>query len=183
MDIFIYFYLGCFVFGVILTIADFMLGNTTNPTELEDNEIVAGAVICAIIWFGVGGFIGTLAGTENWWSLPGALLFAVVSYFVALYLFRRNNSQVTQTMLDDDLRGQIARVTTPIIGNAPGEIIFSRSGSSLLCIAYSHSGGTHDSDSSVVIVRHEHGVVFVDNLENMLKEANANKWLFFQSNE
>jgi hypothetical protein len=86
-------------------------------------------------------------------------------------------------MLDDDLQGQIARVTTPIVGSEPGEILFSRNGSALLCVAYSQSGTSHAADAQVVIVRHERGVVFVDNLENMLKEANADKWIISQSNE
>jgi membrane protein implicated in regulation of membrane protease activity len=176
MDLFGYFYLGFFIFGITLTIANILLRPERTAGSQSDTGPVIAGIIGAIIWFGAGGFIGVLAGAENFWSLPGALISAVIAYFVANFMVERLQNTTTK-LPDEELRGQIARVSRPISPEQAGEVVFIREGSAHAYPARTAEKCSFNTDDQIVIINCENGVALVDNLGKILKDASAEKWM------
>jgi len=174
VDVFGYIYLGSFIFGIVLTVADWLTGGTTLPRPAEGGNTRMEALIVALIWFGVGGFVGVLAGAEDWWSIPGAFLSGTLSFIIALFLLMRDeeNDLTPQT-----LHGQVARVATPISATNTGKVVFWLKGTAYVLPALCPNGNSFELNDQVVIVSGNKELVHVDSLTKLLKEVGAEKWM------
>jgi hypothetical protein len=174
MDTFGYIYLGSFIFGIVLTVADWLTGGTTLPRPAEGGNARMEALIVALIWFGVGGFVGVLAGAEVWWSIPGALLSGAISFIIALFFLLHDEKD---DLTPQTLHGQVARVSTPISSTNAGEVVFWLKGTAYVLPALCLENGAFEMNDQVVIVNGNRELVYVESLTKLLKEVGAEKWM------
>ena len=222
-------YLGCFVFGLIFTVASFLLGGLDHFAgghglsghDLGGHDIGShdihlashgtgshghahghtghshghdqsgharketlgwfnfNALVVFLTWFGGAGFILKSIRADNWTSVALAIASGVIGYMaVLLFMSKVLVSSQTPVMraADYDLTGTVARVSGTIFENGTGEVIFSKHGTRRAVPARSVNGEVFQPDRQVVILRFEHGVALVDDLDRLLTEAGAEKW-------
>ncbi len=198
-------YLGCFIFGLIFTVASFLLGGIDQFAlggHLGTGPVHAGhghshssahtpnqkdslgwfnfnALVVFLTWFGGAGFILKSIQLGDVLSGSLAVLSGIIGYtLVLLFLTKVLMPSQTQPMkLEDyDLSGTVGRVSSTIFENGVGEVIFSKHGSRRAMAARSADGQPFPRDRQVVILRIEKGVALVDDLERLLSEAGAEKW-------
>jgi hypothetical protein len=144
------------------------------------NYLNLSALIVFVTWFGAAGYAVSWFGMNGVWSLLPAFVFGLVGYAaVMLFLFKvlLPSDSAPMSEVDDDLNGMVARVSSPIFGQGVGEVIYLKNGVRRAMAARSYDGKPFLKDAKVVILKYERGVVFVDDLDKLLVDAGAEKWV------
>lgn len=201
------FFLVCFLFGLIFTIASFLLGGLSHFDGIghaghgaldhgghiashgaggegghgaNSARTVTGfgwfnvnALIVFLTWFGGAGFVLNALAFNGWLIIPLALAAGMVGYLAVIFFLNKVlYSSQTPLMQDKDydLTGNVARVSSPIFANGTGEVIFTKYGTRRSCPARSVDGRPFSRDVEVVILRMEHGVAYVEDLDKLLSD-------------
>jgi hypothetical protein len=180
-------FLGCFLFGLLFTVASFLLGalggdhlhlphlflhgdaGATDAAGTHDAGHLSPfnlSIICAFLaWFGGAGYLLTR------YSQLAALLVILLAtlaglagggiVFVTLSRFVLPRLAVMRAE-DYRLPGVVARVTSAIHAGGTGEIVYSMGGTRRSEGARSARGEALPSGTEVVIVRVERGIAYVE---------------------
>jgi membrane protein implicated in regulation of membrane protease activity len=178
-------YLACFAFGLLFTVATFLLGALGSGHDLHipglNVDVGDGgahgdghphvspfslSVISAFLaWFGGAGFVmtrySTLTGAASLAlaSAAGLLGGGIVFVVLGRWVFPR----LTHMRAEDYTReGTIARVTSGIVEGGTGEIVYTLEGTQHVDGARSASGEALPRGTEVVILKVERGIALVE---------------------
>lgn len=168
------FFVGCFAFGLLFTVATFLLGaiggahapahghghgtNHVSPLSLS-------MLSAFLTWFGGAGYVLTryspLAAVAvtlmalAFGAVGGALFFIAIARYIVPRL---------TVMNPEDFRvdGVVARVTSRIQPGGIGEIVYTLGGTRHADGARSESGQLIERGTQVVILRMEKGIAYVE---------------------
>jgi membrane protein implicated in regulation of membrane protease activity len=190
-------FIGCFVFGLVFTLGSFFLGDTIGDMMGGHGaDIGHGAhhdgvhgdhaggllwfnfnsVILFLTWFGAAGFIALSAGLNALAALPIAIVTGVVGYIlVTLFINKVLRGSETPYMEAQDyqLMGTTARVTNTIFEGGIGEIVYTKFGTTRSESARSTHGKAIAKGTEVLVLRHENGVAYVEELKALLADTAA----------
>ena len=184
------FFLGCFAFGLIFTVAGFLLGalggghahlpfhvhvghvghgGTENPALSFFNVSTISAFLT---WFGGAGYllsryssltavaVVALSGVAG--LAGGGIIFVTLSRYVY--------PRLTEMRPEDyQLPGTVARVTSPIRAGGTGEIVYTLAGTRRSDGARVVTGEALERGAEVVILRVERGIAWVEPWESYAK--------------
>jgi len=177
------FFLGCFAFGFILSLVGFLAGSThlhfhahahVHASDLHKGGGVAkfnfGTIAAFLTWFGGTGYVLT-----SWGRIGLALILiaaiaigligsAIVFLFVAKVL-----APGDQPLDPADYRmvGALGTVSSPVISNGTGEMIFVQQGRRSAVPIRSESGTPIPIGKEVVVTRYENGIAYVREWEEL----------------
>ncbi len=176
------FFLGCFAFGLIFSVASFLLGALGSghvhlPVHVHADHAGQGGespalsffnvstVSAFLTWFGGAGYllsryssltalaVVTLSGLAG--LAGGGIIFVTLSKYVY--------PRLTEMKAEDyQLPGTVAKVTSPIRAGGTGEIVYTLAGTLRSDGARAVSGEALDRGTEVVIVRVERGIAWVE---------------------
>ncbi len=176
------FFLVCFAFGVLFTLASVVLGAGAHGLHLphgvghghlphaESGDhssglplLSASALIGALTWFGAAGYLLLRLGS---WALPVVLLTALLVGALGWYLLTRFLGLVLageQEMDPDDYRleGTVGKITVSVPAGGTGEVVFSKAGSRRSEAARALDGAPIPRGTEVVITDYAHGFAHV----------------------
>ncbi|GIW06126.1 MAG: hypothetical protein KatS3mg060_0931 [Dehalococcoidia bacterium] len=186
-------YLGAFLFGLLFTIASFVLGGHSfagNGVHLDasgvDLHTDAGhhvghgpspfnlQVLAAFVtFFGGVGYVLSIAGPI--WGpfvflialVAGLLAGGAIFWFLAKVIYGGQTPALRER--DFQLPGTIARVTSPIREGGVGEIVFEKGGRQRVEGARLAIPGSAARGTEVVIVRYEQGIAYVEPIDEFFK--------------
>lgn len=181
-------FLGCFSFGLLFTVATFLLGSfgslhlphffggTTHAgggaNGQHDN--VSGGVLnpstlsAFLMWFGGGGYLLTrysplAAITITLFATVAGLAGAGIVFAVIMRYFLPRLTVLARE--DFQLEGVVARVSSTILAGGTGEIVYSLGGTRHVDGARSVTPETLERGTQVIILRIEKGIAYVDRWE------------------
>lgn len=171
------FYLSCFIFGLILSVLSFAGGfahlhigkfhfghSRVAHNANHISPFNAFSLLAFLCWFGGAGYLLTL---HSLFVAPVILLLAVICGiagaalifgFLVKVLLPRERVLLPQ---DTDMRGVVARVSSPLRQDGLGEIIFSLNGTRRASAARSDSGEPIARDAQVLVLRYQQGIAWV----------------------
>jgi hypothetical protein len=179
------FYLACFAFGLIFTVATFLLGALGSGHHLhvpglhfEIGEAGGGhgddahispfnlsTISAFLAWFGGAGWLLTLYSSFTALiilmlaSVMGTIGGGIIFLVLARWVFPR----LTHMRTEDYVReGTIARVTSGIAEGGTGEIVYTLEGTQHVDGARSASGEALERGTEVVILKVERGIALVE---------------------
>ena len=188
------FFLALFLIGLTFTVASFLLGFAEldlslpglpewefGPPESPDSlsPVNVSTVTAFVTWFGG---VGYLLSVQDRFGAPlvvalsalGGLAGAAIVFLVfARFLLPGQ----TPYMRAEDYRvqGALARVTVPMQGDRIGEVVYVKGGTTRSEGARSADGSALPRGSEVVILRYERGIAYVESLEKLLRERDAER--------
>lgn len=188
-------FIGCFIFGLVYTIGSFFIGDALGDMlgghNLDGGHYVGhdgvhgdhaggllwfsfNSVLLFVTWFGAGGFIAFSFGLNTFLTLVIAVIAGIIGYLlVTLFINKVLRGSETPYMEKQDynLVGTTARVTSSIFEGGVGEIVHNRFGTTRSESARSVNGRSIAKGKEVVILRHENGVAFVEELNVLLSDT------------
>jgi membrane protein implicated in regulation of membrane protease activity len=183
------FFVGCFAFGLLFTVATFLLGAFGSTGSHGAHGLISGlteshgsahdqghsgnhvspfslsTLSAFLTWFGGAGYLLTRYSPFATLAITlMALTFGVIGgafFFIAIARFIVPRLTV---MNPDDFRleGAVARVTTRIQPGGIGEIVYALGGTRHANGARSESGQPIERGTQVVILRVEKGIAYVE---------------------
>jgi len=194
------FFLGCFAFGLVFTVASFLLGAFGGGHGLHipgldgllgdhgADALAHGGVdhhganispfnlstISAFLtWFGGAGYL-----LERYSSFTGVLIVTLSTAAgivgggaIFLTLTRYVLPRLTEMRAEDyRLPGTVARVTSPIRAGGTGEIVYTLGGSRHADGARSVSGEALERGTEVVVLKVERGIAYVERWDSYAHE-------------
>jgi len=187
-------FLGCFVFGLLFTVASFLLGafgsgHGVHLHGVHDSTVHAGngghdshvsafnlsTVSAFLAWFGGAGYLltrysGMTAMAATMLAIvAGALGGGAVFVMLARVIVPR---LTVMSPADYDVEGVIARVTSAIRPGGTGEIVYTLGGTRRADGARSPTSESLERGTEVVILRMEKGIAYV---ERWAKFADVNQ--------
>ncbi|MBA2364079.1 MAG: hypothetical protein H0V86_11170 [Chloroflexia bacterium] len=182
--------LGVFLFGLIFTVLNFVLGFAELEIpmpEFLDVDLGGGqtaispwnvsTILAFLTWFGGIGYL--LTSQTSYVRLTvlalatlGGLIGAVVVFLVTVRILLPGQTAPMRAE-DSRLEGTLARVTMPMGGARTGEVIFSKYGATRSEGARSADGSPLLRDTEVVLLRYEKGIAYVEPLDKLLAERPA----------
>ena len=178
------FFLGCFAFGLIFTVASFLLGalgsghfhvphlHLGGHPGAGDADHQAGVSVfnvstisAFLTWFGGAGYllsrysgltaVGIVAVAGVAGAAGGGIIFVTLSRYVL--------PRLTEMRPEDyQLPGTVARVSSPIRAGGTGEIVYTLAGTRRSDGARAVGGEGLERGVEVVIVRVERGIAYVE---------------------
>lgn len=182
-------YLGAFLVGVVFTVVSFFLGSHglagngvhVDAGGVSGHDVGHGPspfnlqVLAAFITFfgGVGyalSIAGPLWGPFVFLSAVGAGLLAGggIFWFLAKVIYGGQTPVMRER--DYELPGTIARVTSSIRAGGVGEIVFEKGGRQRVEGARLLGPGSVPQGTEVVIVRYEHGIAYVEPIDEFFNQ-------------
>ena len=122
---------------------------------------------------GVGLILTRLEGYAPWVTVALATVAGLGGAgIVGIVLVRYLLPGQTPYMLEDDYRieGTLARVTVPLGPNRTGEVVYVRNGATCSEGARSADGAELARGAEVVILGHERGIAYVQELDKLIEE-------------
>jgi membrane protein implicated in regulation of membrane protease activity len=171
------FFLGCFVFGFVVSLIAFLAGSThlhLNHGHFHVHghghgssgvsKFNFGTIAAFLTWFGGAGYIlSTWGGIGLVLVLAGAIV-GGVSGGALIFLFAAKVLAPGDQPLDpEDYRivGALGRVSSPVISNGTGEMIFVQQGRRSGVPIRSETGRPICAGKEVVVTRYEDGIAYV----------------------
>jgi membrane protein implicated in regulation of membrane protease activity len=171
-----YIYLACFVVGLVLTMGEFLLGANRN-TSVDSDWFSFSALLVALTWFGGAGFVLLAFGLIEWLGVPVALIIGAAGYYFTQRSLRGLDTFGGLThRADKHLEGEVARVTNPVSLNE-GKIVCTHDGMRHHLEARSSDSRTYPDGAHVVIVKCDHKIAYIQDLNEVLLSAGANRWV------
>lgn len=169
--------LGCFLFGLLLAAASFVLGHADvgfHDGHVDGDHswlpVSLGALLVALAWFGGLGYL--LRGIG--WPVVLALLVAAVAGLAIGALVQRATRALGGQAAgelraeDDRLPGTIGRVTSSIRPGGVGEVVYEQRGARHVTAARAHDGQALPRGAEVVVVSVAKGMARVVALDDAL---------------
>jgi membrane protein implicated in regulation of membrane protease activity len=196
-------FLACFVFGLLFTVASFVLGAVgglhfghsnlhighahaphahaqADHGAMGDLPLLnASSVVGALTWFGAAGYVLLRLGN---WALPGAVLGALLAggvgwYVIARFLGLVLKGEVEMDPEDYRLEGTVGQLTVSIPAGGTGEVVFEKAGSRRSEAARATNGAAIPRGSEVVITAYADGFASVQTYAEFLADREALKKL------
>lgn len=169
------FLLGCFLFGLLLTVGFFAFGGDVDGGHPGDSPLPfgIGALLVAVTWFGG---IAYLLRWSTGWPFPISLMVAgVVSVGAGLVVQRvvRGLGRVSGQQLDSTayrLPGTLGHVAVSIRAEGVGEVIYEQDGVRQVMAARSTTGLAIERGTEVVLLGVERGTALVAPFASLLNE-------------
>ncbi len=170
------FFLGCLVFGFMLSATSFLAGSLHvhfhgHHTGGHTGSKLNFATIAAFItWFGGMGYVLTkFTGIGLLLVLTGALLAglagaAIILWFIAKVL---SPGDLPLDPADYNMIGALGTVSSPVLPNGTGEMIFLQQGRRTGIPIRSELGHPIAAGKEVVVTRYENGIAYVRGWEEM----------------
>jgi membrane protein implicated in regulation of membrane protease activity len=192
------FFLGCFAFGLVFTVASFLLGAFGGGHGLHIPGLdgllghadagghAAGdqhgsgispfnlsTISAFLTWFGGAGYL-----LERYSSLTGTLIVALSTAsglvgggIIFVTLTRYVTPRLTEMRPEDyQVAGTAARVSSPIRAGGTGEIVYTLAGTRRSDGARSVSGEALERGAEVVILRVERGIAYVERWDTYARQ-------------
>jgi hypothetical protein len=171
------FFLGCLVFGFMLSAISFLAGSAhlhfhghVHHGPRGGGKLNFGTVAAFITWFGGTGYaltkftgIGLLLVVVCA-VLSGLAGAAIILWFIAKVLAPND---VPLDPADYDMIGALGTVSSPILRNGTGEMIFVQQGRRTGVPIRSESGQPIAAGREVVVTRYERGIAYVREWEEL----------------
>jgi hypothetical protein len=169
------FFLGCLVFGFMISAISFLAGSLHihvhgHHTGQGGSKLNFGSVAAFITWFGGAGYMMTrftgiglllvLAGSVGA-GLAGA---AIIVVFIAKVLAP---GDIPLDPADYRIIGALGTVSSPVLPNGTGEMIFVQQGRRAGVPIRSENGSPIAAGREVVVTRYEHGIAWVREWEEL----------------
>ena len=174
------FFLGCFVFGFMLTAISFLAGSLHIHTHglhfhghhgvRGGGKVNFGTIAAFITWFGGAGFILTrLFRIGLLLILGGAILAGLAGAAIILWFIARviEPGDIPLDPADYDMVGALGTVSSPVRPNGSGEMIFVQQGRRAGVPIRSDSGHPIAAGKEVVVTRYENGIAYVREWEEL----------------
>lgn len=176
--------LGCFLFGLLMAAASFVLGHADvgfhgdggdhGHGDLAWLPLNLGSLLMALGWFGGLGFL--LRGIG--WPTPIALVVAAgvglsLGSLVQRLLRALEGAGDGLAAEDDRMPGIIGRVSSSIRAGGVGEVVYEQRGARHVTSARAHDGLPLPRGSEVVIVSYDRGMAAVVPLDDSMTGRRA----------
>lgn len=190
-------FLGCFVFGLLFTVATFLLGafGSGNHIHLPGVNFHGGGghgggeggghetaqvspfnlstISAFLAWFGGAGYLlarySDLTALAVLLAATGAGVLGGGIIFVTLTRFVLPRLTVMRPE-DYRIEGTVARVASPIVAGGTGEIVYTLGGARHADGARSVTGEALDRGEEVVILRRERGIAYVERWDKFARQ-------------
>jgi membrane protein implicated in regulation of membrane protease activity len=179
------FFLGCFTFGFLLSLIAFLAGSAHLHFHIGHGHIPAGpgvhkgggsskfnfgTIAAFLTWFGGSGYI-----LSSWGRIGLALILTVAIAIglvgaVIIFLFVAKVLAPGDKPLDPaDYRmvGSLGTVSSPVLPQGTGEMIFVQQGRRSAVPIRSESGSSIPTGKEVVVTRYEDGIAYVREWEEL----------------
>jgi membrane protein implicated in regulation of membrane protease activity len=179
------FFLGCFTFGFLLSLIAFLAGSAHLHFHIGHGHIPAGpgvhkgggsskfnfgTIAAFLTWFGGSGYI-----LSSWGRIGLALILTVAIAIglvgaVIIFLFVAKVLAPGDKPLDPaDYRmvGSLGTVSSPVLPQGTGEMIFVQQGRRSAVPIRSESGSPIPTGKEVVVTRYEDGIAYVREWEEL----------------
>jgi hypothetical protein len=168
-------FFGCLVFGFMLSAISFLAGSLHLHVHGQHGprgggKLNFGTIAAFITWFGGAGYMLTkFTGIGLLLVLAGALLAglagaAIILWFIAKVLAP---GDVPLDPADYSMIGALGTVSSPVLPNGTGEMIFVQQGRRTGVPIRSETGQPIAAGREVVVTRYEHGVAYVREWEEL----------------
>jgi membrane protein implicated in regulation of membrane protease activity len=193
------FFLGCFAFGLVFTVASFLLGafggghafhipgleglhgggtdavgdGTADHQSAGVSPFNLSTISAFLTWFGGAGYL-----LDRYSSFTGVLIVGLAAAAgivgggaIFLTLTRYVVPRLTEMRAEDyQLPGTVARVTSPIRAGGTGEIVYTLGGSRHADGARCASGEALEQGAEVVILKVERGIAYVERWDSYARQ-------------
>ncbi|HTA42355.1 MAG TPA: hypothetical protein VK789_07910 [Bryobacteraceae bacterium] len=174
------FFLGCFVFGFMLTALSFLAGSMhihTHGLHLHGHhglrgggKVNFGTIAAFITWFGGTGFIlARLLRVGLLLILFGAVLAGIAGAAMILWFVAKvvEPGDIPLDPADYDMVGALGTVSCAVRTNGTGEMIFVQQGRRTGVPIRSDTGHEIAAGKEVVVTRYENGIAYVREWEEL----------------
>lgn len=174
------FFLGCFVFGFMLSALSFLAGSVHihihgfhghhGGGARGGGKINFGSIAAFVTWFGGVGYILTrLFRLGLMLVLAGALLAGLTGAAIVLWFIARvlEPGDIPLDPGDYSMIGALGTVSSPVRPDGTGEMIFVQQGRRAGVPIRSESGRAIAAGREVVVTRYENGIAYVREWEEL----------------
>ena len=176
--------LGCFFFGLLLSVSLLFIGDggvlTDLGVEAGDGNgpipINLGVLMAFVAWFGGVGFLARNAGG---WPLPVTLAAAIAGGVLGAFVAGRLTAAFVSPKAavldpaDYRLPGTIARVTSSIRENGVGEVVYEQAGIRQVSAARAAGGTAIPQGAEVVVLETRAGIALVEPSDRFFGEPDG----------
>ena len=172
------FFLGCFVFGFVLSFLAFLGGSSHvhlhhgahgihhghGGTHGAAAKFNFGTIAAFLTWFGGSGYLLTSWGRVGLVLILAAAIVTGLIGGAVVFLFAAKVLAPGDKALDpEDYRmiGALGKVSSPVRPNGTGEMIFVQQGRRAGVPIRSENGASIPAGTEVVVTRFEHGIAYV----------------------
>lgn len=166
-------FLGCFLFGLLLSLVSLVFGDIDLLPDFGDGGDGGGwfaafnlsSLLAFVAWFGG---VGILARQGAGWPAAVSIFVAVVGGVAGAavigWFMARVIAPNDQALDPDDFRmpGTIGRLSSSIRAGGTGEVVYEQGGTRQVAAARASGGRAIPRGTEVVVVRSEAGVVLVE---------------------
>lgn len=183
------FYLGVFVFGLVLTLFSLFVGHIHLPIHLPFHlphafHLHGGAghvgpintttIVVFFTWFGATGYLVThyhsaAAGLALTAAIIAGFIGATLMYVSVIRTFMAHEHALREE--DFDMTGVLGRISMPVREQGgTGELIYTQQGTRRSCGARSEDGTRIERGTEVVVMRYDKGIAWVRPWDELHKE-------------
>jgi membrane protein implicated in regulation of membrane protease activity len=187
------FFLGCFVFGFVMSVVSFALSSmhlhfhvhvpfahqfhVASPHGGHGGQALGAinfaTVMVFLAWFGGSGFL--LTTQFRWLTVPALILATAVGFAgagIVFFVMARVLTSPFENMqsVDYHMIGALGRITQPIRVGGTGELVYSQGGTRRSCGARSADGAAIEKGAEVVVTAFERGIAYVRRWEDLAVE-------------
>jgi len=173
------FYLTCFLAGLLLTVASFVLGthfhvHLPHAFHLHVPHMNLTVILMFLTWFGGAGYVMThsrsaAAGIAFTVATAVGFTGGALMYLFMVRVFIANEHPLREA--DYDMIGILGHVSSTIRETGTGEVIYTQQGTRRSCGARSEDGRLIERGAEVVVMRYEKGIAYVRRFDDLHAEA------------
>lgn len=192
-------FLGCFVFGFVLSVLSFALSaihvhvhvpfvhhvhvhvphvhvHAPHDTSPGMSPVSFPTAMAFLAWFGGTGYL--LTTQFGWWAVPaviGASLAGLTGAAIVFFVMARVLWSDRENMRASDFAivGALGRLSVPIREGGTGEVVYSLAGTRHTCGARSADGTAIAKGTEVIVTGYERGIASVKPWDDALEEAES----------
>jgi membrane protein implicated in regulation of membrane protease activity len=183
------FYLGVFLFGLVLTLVSLFAGHVHLPLHLPHalhalhlpggaghiGPINTTTLVVFMTWFGATGYLVThyhsaAAGLALTAAIIAGFIGATLMYVSVIRTFMLHERSLREE--DFDMTGVLGHISSPVRENGgTGELIYTQQGTRRSCGARTEDGQRLERGTEVVVLKYEKGIAWVRPWDDLHKEA------------
>jgi hypothetical protein len=169
------FFLGCLVFGFMLSAISFLAGSAhmhvhAHHGQHAGGKLNFGTIAAFVTWFGGAGYLLTrFTGIGLVLVLAGAVLAGLAGGAIILWFIGKvlGPGDIPLDPADYNMIGALGTVSSPVLPNGTGEMIFLQQGRRTGVPIRSEMGHPIAAGKEVVVTRYENGVAYVREWEEL----------------